>query len=120
MSKYEGKLLKLGNIDISNRMFSKDCEIKFPNKIPVMFNFRSDATLGYSDILLDDDGLKCEANITRTGFIDDVYYVGGFYRDVKQHFENGVQVIDSCRLVSMSIVSDPADKELKIRKIDNL
>ncbi len=51
---------------------------------------------------------------------DNEYFVGGFYTRVKSHVEDHITVIDSARLVSMSIVPEHgvADKNLKVRRVE--
>lgn len=53
-------------------------------------------------------------------FSDDEYFVGGYYDRVKRHIENGVTIIDSARLVSVSIVPEHgvADENLKVRRVE--
>jgi hypothetical protein len=36
--KFEGQVLKFGNVDKCNRKFAPDCKITFPEKIPVAYN----------------------------------------------------------------------------------
>ena len=40
--KFEGQVLKFGNVDKCNRKFAPDCKITFPEKIPVAYNFDMD------------------------------------------------------------------------------
>lgn len=40
--KFEGQVLKFGNVDKCNRKFAPDCKITFPEKIPVAYNFDDD------------------------------------------------------------------------------
>ena len=46
------------------------------------------------------------------------YFVGGYYTRIKTHVEDHITVIDSGRLVSMSIVPEHtvADENLKVRR----
>lgn len=116
---FKGTLLNLGTIDICGRKFSKDCKISFPEKVPITIDFNDDDNnvVGYGEISMDDKGLKVIANIFRNDFDDQEYNVGGYYTNVKSQNESGIKVIDKCELVSMSIVSEPSDKNLKIRRI---
>ncbi len=115
----EGRLLNLGTVDSCDRKFAEDCKITFPNKVPVYWNFnQSDPrfVIGNADIFRDDKGLTCRVYLTTELLTEDEYYVGGFYTNVKKHTEKSIRVIDACRLWSMSIVTEPADKSLKIKK----
>ena len=48
--KFEGQVLKFGNVDKCNRKFAPDCKITFPEKIPVAYNFDMDEIIGHADI----------------------------------------------------------------------
>lgn len=117
--RFEGRLLKLGTTNVCQRKFSKDCKISFPNKVPITINFSCDPyeVIGHGNIIKDDKGLKVSAEIFRLDFNDPEYYVGGFYTNVKSHFESGIRIIEECTLRSMSIVYAPADEDLIIKKI---
>lgn len=121
MIAYEGRLLNLGTVDRCARKFSEDCKIKFPNKVPVTYNFQSgvDNVLGFAEISQDDDGLNCRVTMTNDDFKASEYYVGGYYKDVKRDVNESVTVITSGKLTSMSIVPDCdcCDENMKIRKV---
>lgn len=121
MIKLKGRLLNLDSVDVCNRKFAKDCRISFPDKIPVLYDFQRHASpIGNAEIFKDDHGLDCEVTLYDKNLIDECY-VGGYYTNVKTHTEGSMRVIDSCKLVSMSIVPDEevADKNLKIRRVMN-
>lgn len=122
MIKMEGRLLNLGTTDICGRMFSKDCKISFPNKIPITINFSNDPNkvIGYGEVTKDDQGLKVLGTFFRDDFNDPEYNVGGFFTNVKSHDESVTHVIDECKLISMALVDAPADKDLVIRRIDKV
>ncbi len=119
MIKMEGRLLNLGTVDSCGRKFAEDCKITFPNKVPVCWNFDQGdpcSVIGNADIFRDDKGLTCKVNLTTDLLTEDEYYVGGYYANVKRHNENSICVIDACTLRSMSIVPEPSDNNLKIKK----
>lgn len=119
MIKMEGRLLNLGTVDSCGRKFAEDCKITFSNKVPVYWNFdRGDplSVIGNANIVRDDKGLACKVNLTTDLLTEDEYYVGGYYTNVKKHDEKSICIIDACVLRSMSIVPEPADKSLKIKK----
>ena len=99
MIKMEGRLLNLGTVDSCGRKFAEDCKIT-----------------GDANIFRDDKGLACKVNLTTDLLTEDEYYVGGYYTNVKKHNEKSICIIDACTLRSMSIVPEPADKSLKIKK----
>lgn len=119
MIKMEGRLLNLGTVDSCGRKFAEDCKITFPNKVPVCWNFnQSDPrfVIGDANVFRDDKGLACKVNLTTDLLTEDEYYVGGYYTNVKKHNDKSICIIDACTLRSMSIVTGPADKSLKIKK----
>ena len=122
MIKYEGKLLKLGSIDKCGRMWSKDCKISFPEKVPILYNFCYNVPpLGFAEIYRDEDGLGCKISFIDFPFsLDEELHIGGFYGVVEKHEEDSIHVITSCRLISVSIIPEEevADPDLKIRRVD--
>ena len=121
MSNFEGRLLNLDSVDACNRKWSKNCEILFPKKVPVMYDFQHNSSpLGISEVFKDDYGLRCTVTLFEDIPIDECY-VGGYYCSIEHHFEGSIDVIDSCRLKSMSVVPDDkvADRNLKIRRVTN-
>lgn len=48
------------------------------------------------------------------------YFVGGYYTRIKTHVEDHITVVDSGRLVSMSIIPEHnvADENLKVRRVE--
>lgn len=123
MIKMEGRLLNLDTVDSCGRKFAKDCKIIFPKKVPVCWNFQHNdpnSVIGDADIFRDDKGLTCKVNLRADLLIEDEYYVGGFYTNVEKHDENSISIISACTLRSMSIVLEPSDKSLKIRKVEEV
>lgn len=122
MNRFEGRVLKLDTIDKCGRKFASDCKIAFPEKIPVTHNFNMDEIIGHADISKVEDGLNCEVSLLDTDiFPGDEYFVGGYYTGIKTHVEDHITVVDSGRLVSMSIVPEcnVADENLKIRRVND-
>lgn len=122
MIKLKGQLLIFDRVDKCGRKFAKDCKISFPDKAIVLDDFQWDIpALGIADISEDDQGLNCKVMLYDTFDMRDEYHVGGCYSNVESHVEGLITVIDSCRLLSMSIVPDHkvADEKLKIRRIKN-
>lgn len=123
MSTYEGCLLRLGTVDKCGRKFAEDCKITFPDKVPVTYNFQIGVgnVLGTADISRDEAGLKCKVTMTHDDFNGSEYFVGGYYYSVQKHKEGDITVIDSCRLVGMSIVPDAVhcSDENKIWKVED-
>ena len=69
-------------------------------------------------------GIKFEGQVLKFGTDTNIlpgneYFVGGYYTRIKTHVEDRITVIDSGRLVSMSIVPEHnvADENLKVRRV---
>lgn len=119
--KLKGQVLKFNTIDNCNRKFSSDCNITFPEKIPVTYNFNMNEVIGHADISKVEDGLDCEVSLFDINiFPENEYFVGGFYTRIKTHAEDDITVVDSGRLVSMGIIPEysVADENLKIRRVE--
>lgn len=118
MIKLKGRLLNLNSTDVCGRKWSKNCKISFPDKVPVFYNFKHNIPpCGSAKISKDKYGLECEVELSGEIPIENAY-VGGYYNNIESHSESSVTVIDSCKLISMSIVPDDqvADRNLKIRR----
>lgn len=83
-------------------------------------NFDMDEIIGHADISKVEDGLKGVVSLFDTNILPgNEYFVGGYYTRIKTHVEDRITVIDSGRLVSMSIVPEHnvADENLKVRRV---
>lgn len=120
--KFEGQLLNFDTVDKCSRRFAKDCTVTFPEKIPVTYNFNPDEIIGFANISKSEDGLDCEVTLFNADILpENEHFVGGYYTGVKKHIEDDITVVDSGRLVSMSIVPkrNVADENLKIRRVED-
>ena len=108
--KFEGQVLKFGTVDKCNRKFAPDCKITFPEKIPVAYNFDMDEIIGHADISKVEDGLKGVVSLFDTNILP----------GNETHVEDHITVVDSGRLVSMSIIPEHnvADENLKVRRVE--
>lgn len=118
----KGQVLKFDVVDKCNRKFASDCEVIFPEKVPVTYNFSPDEIIGHADISKVEDGLNCEVSLFDTNALpQNEYFVGGYYTRVKTHVKDCITIIDSARLVSMSIIPEHnvADENLKVRRVES-
>lgn len=117
MIEMEGQLLNLGTTDLCGRKFSKDCKITFPDEAIVYWDFDKTQPVGIAQVYQNDEGISCSVKLVNNElFTKDEYNVGGFYHDVKSHEENGLLIIDECKLISVNIVTRPSDVNLKITR----
>lgn len=118
----KGQVLKFDVVDKCNRKFASDCEVTSPEKVPVTYNFSPDEIIGHADISKVEDGLNCEVSLFDTNALpQNEYFVGGYYTRVKTHVKDHITIIDSARLVSMSIIPEHnvADENLKVRRVES-
>lgn len=118
----KGQVLKFDVVDKCNRKFASDCEVTFSEKVPVTYNFSPDEIIGHADISKVEDGLNCEVSLFDTNALpQNEYFVGGYYTRVKTHVKDHITIIDSARLVSMSIIPEHnvADENLKVRRVES-
>lgn len=80
---FEGRALLFDSVNKNGtRSFSKDCEIKIPEKVPLLWNFESSSPeklLGFASLQKDDKGLLCKCEVRDS--LDDIlkedeYFVG--------------------------------------------
>lgn len=105
--KLTGKILELGTIDKCNRMFAKDCEITYPERLPVAINYR------FSDpdfVLRSDAVFMAKADINNTVESYDYLekhgklFVGGCYKPVEMELDdNGDTVITKAHMIGIGI-----------------
>lgn len=94
----KGQVLKFDVVDKCNRKFASDCEVTFPEKVPVTYNFSPDEIIGHADISKVEDGLNCEVSLFDTNALpQNEYFVGGYYTRVKTHVKDHITIIDSAR-----------------------
>ena len=80
-----------------------------------------DEIIGHADISKVEDGLKGVVSLFDTNILPgNEYFVGGYYTRIKTHVENPITIVDSGRLVSMSIIPEHnvADENLKLGELD--
>lgn len=123
MSEWTGKLLIFDKPDKCNRIFPKESKITYPDKCPVVLDFRfSDLTacVGHASVMDCADYLSCDAVLNDSGFKEllesDELYIGGFYNKIKTHKDNnGMTVIDSANLCGVSIMPKEQSCELEMK-----
>lgn len=131
--KMKGTLLILGKESKNGIIFSEDCKVTYPEKVPVTIGFGSalneninpKTVIGWAEIARDGERILCSCDIIN---LDNSMmqaleiknpcelYVGGFYNRVSK--ENNT--VNSANLISMAVLPEHAvaDDELKIVKED--
>ena len=57
----EGRILLFNNVSKNGDIFSKDCKIDIPEKVPLMWNFNHEKVIGFANVTKDDKGLIVKA-----------------------------------------------------------
>lgn len=119
-----GRLLLFDIVDNIRKKFPKNCKISYPESIPVAHEFHflnPENVYGSAKVSTDDKGLICEVTLTNLNISDEMLSIlenalpiGGFYKDIKTHWDNGVEIIDEARLVGIGITFGPAYDEYKM------
>lgn len=125
--KMKGRLLLFDKPTSNKTLFPKNCEIAYPEKIPVIFEFRFGdprAAFGSGCVMRDEKGLICEVEITPGNAVIDILSefdgeipIGGFYSPVKSHQENGLRVFESGCLRAIGVTLSPVDEEYRMRVV---
>ena len=126
--KFIGRLLNLGTTDKCGRIWSENCKLEFPEKVPVIYKFNKKCAMpiGRAEIFRDEKGLSCEVvfddpiiNLFLMCVGDPIdIYIGGEYEAYKWCDDGERNIIHECRLVSVSIIPTNmvADENLKLER----
>ena len=122
MKEIEGIILKLGTKDLNGYVFSKDCKIDYPDKIPIVlkyFNSSPKNVVGNAKVIRKNDFLFVQGEITDNtidGFIEEEIYthLGFFANKVKKKGNNVTEM--SIRSVALLTENESALSYCKIIK----
>lgn len=123
---FEGRALLFDSVNKQGTFsFAKDCKIEIPEKVPLLWNFKSSSpekVLGFASLQKDNKGLLCKCELKDSlddVFKEDEYFVGGYYTEVKYRMENKLMMVTSCRVKALSILPEgmQADDNLRVRRI---
>ena len=109
-------------------IFSKDCKIDIPEKVPLTWNFNHEKVIGFANVTKDDKGLIAKAETFSNEMIgvedlssifeDGKFGAGGFYTNVKMH-NNGLSiVVNEAKLREVALVSDPVNEEYSFEIVE--
>lgn len=124
----KGRLLLFDKPTSNKTLFPKNCEITFAEKIPIVWEFQFNepsAVLGSGNVIRDEKGLICKAEITPSDAIVDILRksdgelpIGGYYSGVKSHQGNHLRIFDSGRLTCIGVTLSPVDEEYRMRIVE--
>lgn len=102
-------------------IFSKDCKIDIPEKVPLTWNFDKEKIIGSAMVQKDDKGLVAIAETFSNEFIgvedlnsifeDGKIGAGGGYILTKEHRDKSFIVIDEAKLREVALVLAPVNDE---------
>lgn len=121
MIKLEGKILLFDTVNKNRDIFSKDCKIDIPEKVPLTWNFNHAQVIGFANVTKDDKGLVAKAETFSNEFIDveglsSIFEngkigAGGFYTNVKKHSDGSFIVVDEAKLREVALVLAPVNEK---------
>ena len=130
-STLEGRILLFDTVNESRDIFTKDCKIDIPEKVPLTWDFNHEKVIGFANVTKDNKGLVARAETfsneiigvedLRSIFEDGKIGAGGYYTNVKKHSDGSFIVVDEAKLREVALVLAPVNEEylFKIAKEDN-
>lgn len=125
----KGRLLLFNELNSDGSLFTKDCNITIPEKMPLVWNFKlhdPDNILGNAVVKRDEEGLILTGEIINQNFINLLNNegikglgIGGFYNQLKYDETEYVKhIITSCNLILSSIVTAPVNPKYTFEIIE--
>ena len=124
----EGRILLFNNVSKNGDIFSKDCKIDIPEKVPLTWNFNHEKVIGFANVTKDDKGLIAKAETFSNEMIgvedlssifeDGKFGAGGFYTNVKMHNNGSFIVVNEAKLREVALVSDPVNEEYSFEIVE--
>ena len=124
----EGRILLFNNVSKNGDIFSKDCKIDIPEKVPLTWNFNHEKVIGFANVTKDDKGLSAKAETFSNEMIgvedlssifeDGKFGAGGFYTNVKMHKNGSSIVVNEAKLCEVALVSDPVNEEYSFEIVE--
>ena len=119
----QGQFLKFDVVSLCGDVFHSDCQLNFPERVPLLWEFDHRHVIGHADIKKNDDGLYALAELTSDAaekFMTAERRIGagGHYTNVKTHNDGAFLVVDSATLRSVSLVVAPAQEACSFEVVD--
>ena len=125
----EGRILLFNTVSKNGDIFSKDCKIDIPEKVPLTWNFNQEQIIGFANVTKDDKGLVARAETFSNEMIgvedlssifeDGKIGAGGFYSNVKMHNNGSSIVVNEAKLREVALVSDPVNEEYSFEIVED-
>ena len=124
----EGRIFLFNNVSKNGDIFSKDCKIDIPEKVPLTWNFNPEKVIGFANVTKDDKGLiaKAETFSNEKVGVEDLSSIfkdgkcgaGGYYSNVKMHNNGSYIVVNEAKLREVALVSDPVNEEYSFEIVE--
>lgn len=127
----EGRILLFDTVSKNGDIFSKDCKIDIPEKVPLTWNFNNEKVIGFANVTKDDKGLVARAETfsnEKIGvedlssiFKDGKFGAGDYYTNVKMHINinRSPNVVYKAKLSEVALVSDPVNEEYSFEIVED-
>ena len=118
MIKYKGRFLLFNSINnngCGKHVMPDDCDIQFPEYVPVFWDFNRFDFVGTAHIFKDENGLNAEITIDAFSEVrfkehDVKIGVGGYYNEIEYDASaNGVLTVKKARLRHLGMTLAPAN-----------
>ena len=117
----EGRILLFDTVNKNRDIFSKDCKIDIPEKVPLTWDFNHEKVIGFAEVIKDNKGLVAKAETFSNEMIgvEDLSSIfedgkigsGGYYTNVKKHSDGSFIVVDEAKLREVALVLAPVNEE---------
>ena len=125
----QGRILLFNNVSKNGDIFSKDCKIDIPEKVPLTWNFNQEQIIGFANVTKDDKGLVARAETFSNEMIgvedlssifkDGKIGAGGYYTNVKMHNDGSFIEVYEAKLNEVALVSDPVNEEYSFEIVED-
>ena len=125
----EGRILLFNTVSKNGDIFSKDCKINIPEKVPLTWNFNHEKVIGFANVTKDDKGLSAKAETFSNEMIgvedlssifeDGKFGAGGFYTNVKMHNNGSSIVVNEAKLSEVALVLNPVNEEYSFEIVED-
>ena len=124
----EGRILLFDTVNKNRDIFSKDCKIDIPEKVPLTWNFNHENIIGFAKVIKDNKGLIARAETFSNEIIgvedlssvfeDGKFGSGGFYTHVKKHNNGSFIVVDEAKLREVALVLAPVNEKYSFEIVE--
>ena len=124
----EGRILLFDTVSKNGDIFSKDCKIDIPEKVPLTWNFNQEQIIGFANVTKDDKGLvaRAETFSNEKIWVEDLSSIfkdgkigaGGYYTNVKMHINRSPIVVYEAKLSEVALVLDPVNEEYSFKIVE--